>query len=383
MFTPDILLPGPTPIPLSIQQAMLTPMSDHRADTFAPILKRAREALGRLFGIDQNGGIAIVPASGTGALEAAVQNFFEPGDAVLSVSVGAFGDRFRDIARAHGLAVDAYAVPWGQAFDPHAIMSHMAERPYLGILLTHNETSTGVLNPIKEMAHLLSSIPGDRRPLIIVDSISGVPAVPLTLADWNVDVVLAASQKGFMCPPGLALIGASSRALRRLQSDRSHRFYFDLHPYFAGGLPYTPATSLVYGLDRSLDLLKEEGSGHRYRRHALLGQMTRAFGLAAGWLPLVPAHIASPTVTALALPDGVSPNTIRSHLARMGLQVAGGMGPWHQTAIRIGHVGAITPASLFAGLGVMAHLTPSPIEGLDAAWNVWHENIDQEEVRRP
>ncbi len=379
MYTPDILLPGPTPIPMSIQQAMLTPMSDHRANPFAPILERVRQGLGRLFGLDQSGGVAIVPASGTGALEATVQNFFEPGDAVLSVSVGAFGDRFGEVARAHGLAVETYRVPWGQAFDPDAILSQMAQRPYLGILLTHNETSTGVLNPIEEFAGQLASIPSDRRPLIIVDSISGVPAVPLALSDWGVDVVLAASQKGFMCPPGLSLIAASSRALGQLHGDRSRRFYFDLRPYFAGGLPYTPASSLVYGLDKSLDLLWEEGSENRYRRHALLAHMTRAFGIAAEWLPLVPAQIASPTVTALALPDGVSPKIIRAHLARMGLQVAGGMGPWHETSIRIGHVGAITPASLFAGLSIMAHLAPSPIEGLDAAWKVWHENMDQEE----
>lgn len=376
MFTPDILLPGPTPIPMAIQQAMLTPMSDHRGDTFAPILQRVRQQLGILFDIDQDGGIAIVPSSGTGALEATVQNFFEAGDAVLSVSTGAFGDRFGDVAKAHGLAVDAHSVPWGQAFAPDAILSRISARAYRGLLLTHNETSTGVLNPIEQLAGLLSSIPRDRRPLVIVDSISGVPAVPVALADWHVDVVLAASQKGFMCPPGLAIIAASSRAVSRLHRDRVHRFYFDLCPYFQGHLPYTPATSLVYGLDKALDLLREEGSRARYRRHALLGQMTRVFGSAAGWRPLVDEAIASPTVTALMLPDGISPETIRAHLAHMGLQVAGGMGPWHQTAIRIGHVGAVTPASLFAGLGIMAHLTPSPLAGLDAAWTVWHQNTE-------
>lgn len=378
MFTPDILLPGPTPVPIVIQQAMLTPMTDHRASTFMPVLERVRLELSTLFDVDPNGGIAIVPASGTGALEAAVQNFFCAGDPVLSVSTGGFGNRFADVAEAHGLAVDRYSVPWGYAADAANVLYRLKQRDYRGILLTHNETSTGVINPLDMLASQIASDSTIHRPLVVVDSISGVPAVPMAMQRWGIDVVLAASQKGFMCPPGLAVIAASSQALQHLQQNRTHRFYFDLRPYFDGKLPYTPATSLVYGLDKSLELLKTEGPALRYHRHRLLGRMTRSFGSAAGWRPLVEESVASPTVTPLAVSDGNSPLIVRAQIAELGLQVAGGMGPWHDIAIRVGHVGAITPATLFAGLSVIAHVTPHPLPGLDAAWEVWHGDLDEE-----
>ncbi len=379
MFTPDILLPGPTPVPVAIQQAMLTPMSDHRGSAFTPVLERVRHRLATLFEVGPSGGIAVLPASGTGALEATVQNFFQKGDAVLSVSTGAFGNRFRDVAQAHGLVVDPYTVPWGQAFDPAPVVSRIRQHQYRGILLTHNETSTGVINPIERLTAQMVSIPPAYRPLIVVDSISGVPAIPLPMQTWGVDVALAASQKGFMCPPGLALIAASGNGLKHLQQDRPHRFYFDLGPYFEDKLPYTPATSLIYGLDKSLELLAAEGSARRYQRHRLLGQMTRSFGHAVGWNPFVEEIVASPTVTSLGVPAGSSPTRVRARIAALGLQVAGGMGPWHDTAIRIGHVGAITPATLFAGLSIVAHVTPHPSRGLEAAWQVWHEDLDKEE----
>ncbi len=378
MFTPDILLPGPTPVPFAIQQAMLTPMTDHRGSTFTPVLERVRQRLGELFAVGPDGGAVVLPASGTGALEATIQNFFREDDAVLAVCTGAFGNRFAEIAELHGLLVDRYTVPWGQAFNPTHLLTLLDQRDYRGVLLTHNETSTGVINPIQTVLQQIKSWPQASRPLVVVDSISGVPAMPMAMHSWGIDVALAASQKGFMCPPGLAIIAAGARGLERLQEKRSHRFYFDLLPYFAGKLPYTPATSLVYGLDKSLEMLQEEGASVRYRRHQLLSQITRSFGEAAGWRPLVEASVASPTVTALEVPNGQSPNQIRTQIAALGLQVAGGMGPWHDTVIRIGHVGAIAPASLFAGLSIVAHVTPHPTRGLDAAWQRWHQEIDRE-----
>lgn len=380
MFSPQILLPGPTPIPEAVQKAMLTPMSDHRGAVFAPVVERVRHRLSALLQIDKEGAVAVIPASGTGALEAAVQNFFSPGQRILSVSTGAFGDRFAKVAESHGLLVDIQSFPWGLPFSPRDVMSRLEKNFYAGILVTQNETSTGVLNPIRELASLLRAIPPETRPLYIVDSISGIPSVPLQMKDWGVDVVLAASQKGFMCPPGLAIVAAGGKAREVYEKIPNRGYYFDLGPYFQGQLPYTPAVSLWYGLDAALTLLEEEGTEARYARHRTMGQMAAAFATAVGWLPIVASEYASPTVTAIRLTPDQNPQKLRQQVSQAGLQIAGGMGPWHHDAIRIGHVGAVSPAMLYSGLGILAHFAANAEAGLSAAWNIWHNHITFEEA---
>lgn len=380
MFSPEILLPGPTPIPSSVQQAMMTPMSDHRGSHFAPVVSRVRDALANLFQVGPGGAVAVIPASGTGALEAAIQNFFAAGQRVLSISTGAFGDRFAKIAQNHGLSVDKVEVPWGQAFSPLDVVERVAKGLYAGVLVTQNETSTGVLNPVQSLASLLNNLPNSRRPLFIVDSISGVPSVSMEMVDWGVDVVLSASQKGFMCPPGLALVAATERARIHLKTEGAYGYYFDLNPYFEGQLPYTPAVSLWYGLDAALQLLQEEGVQARYARHHTLAKMAREFANAGGWHPIVDEDHASPTVTAIELPPSYDPGDLRKKIARQGLQIAGGMGAWHHHAIRIGHVGAVLPSMLFGGLGTIAHFVPHPDRALSAAWAAWHAYTIIEEV---
>ncbi|MCL4351395.1 MAG: aminotransferase class V-fold PLP-dependent enzyme [Firmicutes bacterium] len=375
MFSPQILLPGPTPIPEAVQKAMLTSMSDHRGALFAPVVERVQHRLADLLQLEEEGAVAVIPASGTGALEAAVQNFFRPGQRILSVSTGAFGDRFAKVAESHGLLVDDLPFPWGQPFSPHDVMDRLRNNSYVGILVTQNETSTGVLNPIKELAQLLSTIPPETRPLYIVDSISGVPSVPMRMKDWGIDVVLAASQKGFMCPPGLAIVAAGGHARELSQKISGRTYYFDLAPYFQGQLPYTPAVSLWYGLDAALALLTEEGTEARYARHRIMAHMAAAFAAAVGWTPIVASKYASPTVTAIRLDPGQNPQQLRQQVFRAGLQIAGGMGPWHHDVVRIGHVGAVSPAMLYSGLGIIAHFAAQAESGLNAAWEVWHNHI--------
>lgn len=373
MFPPDILLPGPTPIPAQVEQAMLTPMSDHRGAVFTPVHDAVRAKLGQLFEVPEGGGVAVLPASGTGALEAVAQNFFAPGDPVLAVVVGGFGQRFADIAQAMGLEVDRLEYPWGQPFAVSDIIERLGSRTYRGVLVTHNETSTGVTNPVETLAAAIPQT--ESRPLLLVDSISGVPSLPLSLADGRIDVIIAGSQKGFMCPPGLAVIVAGPNARERLAAERIGRYYFNLQPYFAGQLPYTPAVSLWYGLNTALDLLLEEGAQARLDRHRLLARMARAFGEAGGLKPLVEEEAASPTVTALSVPTPLTPAELRKAAGAHGLQIAGGMGPWHANAIRIGHVGAVTPQALLGGLGILAHFVPHPQAALLAAFDEWHHRI--------
>jgi alanine-glyoxylate transaminase/serine-glyoxylate transaminase/serine-pyruvate transaminase len=372
MFPPDILLPGPTPVPYTIEQAMLTPMSDHRGGAFQPIHDAVYEKLCTLFHLPADGAAAVVPSSGTGMLEAAVQNFFGPGDRVLAVVTGGFGERFAEAASAMGLEVDKLTTEWGQAFAVEAVLERCRTTSYRGILVTHNETSTGVTNPVEALAEALGT--EEVRPLLVVDSISGVPSIPLSMASGNIDVLIAASQKGFMCPPGLGILLANGRALAARPQERPGRFYFDLAPYFARQLPYTPAVSLWYGLNQALDLLLQEGEQARLARHRLLAAMTRRFGEAAGFPPLVEERFASCTVTALGLPEGMTPQALRSAVAARGLQIAGGMGPWAHRCIRVGHVGAVTPQALFGGLGIVAQFAPHPEAGLLAAWEAWRQH---------
>ncbi len=374
LYPPQILLPGPTPVPPAVNLAMQTAMSDHRGAVFTQVKEHVTAQLETLFNVGSQGGVAVIPTTGTGALEAAVQNFFAPGERILGVTTGAFGERFVDVAQRMGIEVRHLQLPFGQAFDPEAVIEMLAaESSIKGIIVTHNETSTGVLNPVRELAALLKTIPD--APLLIVDSISGVPSVPLTIEDDGVDVIIAASQKGFMCPPGLGILALSGRARAQVLAERPGRLYFDLQPYLNGLFPYTPAVSLWNGLEAALTLLEEEGAGPRLARHQLLARMTRAFGEHAGMAPAVAEPITSPTVTALHVAEGFTPVEFRKLVADLGLQIAGGMGPWHHEVVRIGHVGAVLPEQLFAGLATLAHVLPRGAEGVQACWATWHAAI--------
>jgi aspartate aminotransferase-like enzyme len=357
-----------------MQQAM----SDHRGSVFTKVKDHVLVQLQELFDVGSDGRVAVIPTSGTGALEAAAQNFFLPGDKVIGVSTGTFGERFVDITEKMGVQVRHIRVGYGKAFDPEYILEVLKEEPNAkAILVTHNETSTGLLNPVVQLANALQFIADP--PLLIVDSISGVPSVPLKVVGNHVDVIIAASQKGFMCPPGLGILAVSQRARNQVITDRPGRLFFNLQPYFDGQFPYTPAVSLWYGLEEALHLLAEEGEQPRLARHQLLSRMARAFGEASGMTPPVEEEFASPTVTALAAPKTMNPVEFRKQTARLGLQIAGAMGPWHHDYIRIGHVGAILPEQLFEGLATLAHLLPAGFDGLQAAWVTWHQAITIDE----
>ncbi len=362
-----ILLPGPTPVPQPVERAMLTAMSDHRGSLFERVRQSVLNQLQTLFKTPGPEYVAVIPSSGTGGLEAVVQNLFNPGDRVLVVETGLFGRRFGEVAEAQGLSVDHMEVSWGAAFSPDEVLSRVESTSYRGILVTHNETSTGVLNPVVELARQLEK--DDNRPLFVVDSISGVPSIPLQVGN-GIDAIIAASQKGFMCPPGLALLAFSPRGRESILETRTGRSYFDLQPYLRGQFPYTPATSLWYGLDAALRMLDEEGAQERLNRHVLLRNVVRAFAAAGGLVCLVNEAVASPTVTALGLPPSLNPHQLRQRLEQRGLQIGGALGPWRDTAIRIGHVGAVDLGDLWAGLGLLASELPNPHAALAAALDV-------------
>ena len=384
-----LFLPGPTPLPWAVAQAGAHPMTDPRSEGFAQLVTETVRSIAQMAGTE--GEVAILPASGTGALEALCQNLFQPGDPVLCVVAGAFGRRFAEIAAGQGLLVTRLEVPMGEAPNSGELAEAVTRGPegasgasFRGLLLTHNETSTGVLLPVEELIREARRA----RPglLSVVDSISGFPSVPLDMDRAGIDAVAAASQKGFMTAPGLAVLLLGPRGVAAYQEKRPGRFYFDLGPFLKGHFPYTAPVSLWYALAEAVRLLDEEGQEARSNRHVLLGRMVRAAGLALHVPPRAMVEsVASPTVTALRLPQKVAPADLRKDMLRHGVRIAGAMGAWSEDTVRVGHVGAILPVDL---LGAIAALEDSlarllgrehlplpfaPGDGVKAAFLAMHE----------
>src|SRR5687767_14132751 len=242
----NLRTPGPTPIPQAVREAQSQQMIDHRGTEFAELLSETSAGLAELIGTQ--GDVLLLTGSGSGALEAAIVNTLSPGDSLLAVNIGAFGDRFAQMAMAFGAAVEPFAVEWGSAADPAGLREHMASAdPYRAVLVTHNETSTGVANPLRELAEVIRSAPGD--PLLIVDGISGLGAMPFEMDAWGIDLVVSASQKAWMASPGIAIAAVGERARAAGEVARMPRFYWDFaeaRTWAAKGqTPWTPAITVL------------------------------------------------------------------------------------------------------------------------------------------
>jgi aspartate aminotransferase-like enzyme len=249
-------------------------MVNHRGRQFADLIKKASERLKVFFQTDNE--VMILSTSGTGGMEAAVVNTLSPGDRVLVVSIGSFGDRFASIADTYGAEVVPLTYEWGQAADPADVRRALAQDATIkAVLVTHNETSTGVTNPLEEIAKVVRE--ADR--LILVDGVSSLGAVPLDTDGWGLDVVVTGSQKGWMVPPGLAFVAVSERGWKANESAKMPRFYFDLAKHRdmipSGQTPWTPTVSVFFGLDVALERMAAEGQERIFARHARLSQMVR------------------------------------------------------------------------------------------------------------
>ena len=338
----NLRVPGPTPLPQEVREAQSAPMIDHRGTEFGEMLREISRGLATLIGT--SGDVLLLTGSGSGALEAAVVNTLSPGDRVLGVTIGSFGDRFAKIASAFGADVERFEVPWGEAADPAALAEHLAANPaYRAVLLTHNETSTGVTNPLRELAQVVRDGPG--VPLTLVDGISGLGAMPFEMDGWGIDVVVSASQKAFMAAPGIAIAALGERAWQANEAARMPRVYWDLaeaRTWAAKGqTPWTPAVSVLFGLRVGVRRLIEEGREQTWARHAAIAAAVQA-GLEALGLRLVAApENRSPTVTAAWLPDGLEWAPFNAAMRARGLIVAGGQGAWVGRILRFGHMGGV------------------------------------------
>jgi aspartate aminotransferase-like enzyme len=344
--TTNLRIPGPTPLPASVREAGSRQMVNHRGPEFKVLLGRVTERMQR--GFRTTNDVLLLTASGTGGLEAIVVNFLSPGDRVLSVSIGVFGDRLAAIATRYGVNVDKYAVEWGHAAQPAIVADHLralaeAGTPAKAVLVTHNETSTGVTNPLAEIASIVHGTAPDA--LIIVDGISGMGAVPFETDGWGLDVVATGSQKSWMVPPGMAMVSVSPRAWAANETASIPRYYLDLRrakdAAAKGETPWTPAVGIAFALDAALELIEAEGYEAIFARHAAVAAATRA-GLSAMGFRLFadPAH-ASDTVTSAHLPDDVEWSALSKELRGRGLVLAGGQGALTGKIFRVGHLGDV------------------------------------------
>jgi len=356
---PNLRIPGPTPVPPDILEAVAHPMVNHRGREFAALISRVAERLKDWFQTSND--VLILSASGTGGLESAVVSTLSPRDRVLSVSIGAFGERFAAIADTYGAEVIPLQYEWGQAARAEDVRQALAEHPDVkAVLVTHNETSTGVTNPLEEIARAIRSQESGVRsqgpsrasgrtdgPLVLVDAVSSLGAIPFEADGWGLDVVVTGSQKGWMVPPGLAFVSMSERAWRAYENAKMPRFYFDLGRHRdalpKGQTPWTPAMSIFFGLDVALERMAEEGAERIFTRHASMGRMVRegvkAFGLE---LLCQDERYASDTVTAIKCPEGVEVSALRNTMEdEYNVVIAGGQGKLQGKIFRIGHLGLV------------------------------------------
>ncbi|MEO5703625.1 MAG: alanine--glyoxylate aminotransferase family protein [Candidatus Limnocylindrales bacterium] len=339
---PNLRIPGPTSLPPSVRDAGGRQMINHRGPEFKELLGRLQTGMKPYFGTTSD--IAILSCAGTGGLEAAIVNTLSPGDRVLAVSIGAFGDRFAKIAEAYGATVDRVSAEWGWAAAPDEVRERLGSGDYKAVLLTHNETSTGVMNPIPELAAAIHAAAPDA--LILVDTVSSLGAVPFDMDGWGIDVVATASQKAWMAAPGLAMVAASARGWAAMETATMPRFYLDLRRHrdamVDGETPWTPAIAVAFQVDEGLRLMNEEGQAGVFARHVACAAASRAGIQALGFELFADAAHRSTTVTAAHIPEGLDWRGFNGDLKREGLVVAGGQARLAGKVFRLGHLGSVT-----------------------------------------
>jgi aspartate aminotransferase-like enzyme len=335
------MAPGPTEIPPSVLAAAAKPILHHRTSEFRAIFSDVTEKIKYVFQTSQP--ILTLAASGTGGLEAVITNITLPGDKVIVISGGVFGERWAKIAEAHGRIVYRIVIEWGKVAKAEDVANAISAYPDASLICaTLSETSTGVMHPIKELAEVTraSNIP------LAVDAVSGLAVCELKTDEWGVDVVVAGSQKGLMIPPGLAFITMSERAWKQVETKNAPSFYFSLKQAMAKlteeklpDTPWTPNVSLVCQLQESLKLIHAEGIENIFQRHLLLAQATREAITAMG-LKLFAQESPNPGVTSVHSPDGVDSGVIVKKLREeWGISIVGGQGKVKGKIFRIGHMG--------------------------------------------
>lgn len=354
-----VFIPGPTNIPERLRHAMNVPTQDHRSPDFSNALLPVLSDTKKVFGT-QDGEIIMFTASGTAGWEAAITNTLSPGDKVLIARYGMFSHRWIDMCQRHGLDVQIIECPWGTgapADQFQAILAADTEHQIKALLVTHNETATGVMSDIGAVRKAMDS--ASHPALLFVDGVSSIASVAFEMDTWGVDVAVAGSQKGFMLATGMAILAVSQKALSSMEQAKLPRTYFDFRDMrnanAKGSFPYTPPSQLIHGLKASLDMLFEEGLDNVYARHHRLAEGVRQ--AVSGWglkLCAQSPDLYSDTVSAIFVPEGFDSNALTDHaFNKYGISFGIGLGEMNGRAFRIGHLGSLTEVMVLAGLATI------------------------------
>jgi len=347
----NLRIPGPTPCRDEVLAAGSRPMISHRGPEMEALTEGLVDKLKRYLATEHD--VLLLTASGTGGLEATIQNTLSAGDRVIGVNAGVFGRRFCRIAEAFGASVRTIDVEWGRALEPDVLRRILREEPSCrAVLLTHNETSTGVRHPIEALS---SVVHDESDALLFVDAVSSLGAVPLDIDGLGIDVVVSGSQKAWGVPPGMAMLCCSENAWRACERAAMPRFYFDLQRHREaqekGSSPFTPAVSIVFALDVALDYMLRETSARVFERHRGAAERARARVRAMGLDLFADESHASPTVTAIRLPEGVDePELVERLRTRHDTVYARGQGKLRGAILRLAHLGWFQEPEIDAAL---------------------------------
>ncbi len=348
-----LFTPGPAAVPPEVLLEMARPIIHHRTPDFSATLDQARERMKPLMGTAQE--VILLASSGTGAMEAAVTNLLAPGEHAVFVNGGKFGERWGKLMAAHGIMPHEVKVEWGRAVRPEQVEDALKQNSSSrAIFVQASETSTCAVHPIKALGEVAKR----RGVMLVVDGITSVGVFEQKMDEWGVDALVAGSQKALMLPPGLGLIALSPRAWERAKANKTARFYFDLNRELKAQrddhtTAFTPAVSLIFGLNKSLELIHSEGLDRVYARHAVMAEATREAGLALG-LNLVAPDNPAPGVTSLLAPDGIDTGKVVKYMRdQLGISVQGGQDQMKGKLLRIGHMGNLAPFDMLVAVSAL------------------------------
>ncbi len=345
MMFPKLFIPGPTNVRQEVLAEQTHPMIGHRTSTFEDLFARVQEKLRRLFYTQSR--VYVTASSGTGLQEAAIRNTVR--DRVLVMVNGAFSQRWFNVAVGCDKEVVRVDIPWGRAVKPEDVLQAIErDGPFDAVAVVHNETSTGVMSPVGDIARAVREMAPDT--FILVDAVSSLGGVRIPVDEWGLDVCLTSSQKAMALPPGLAFAAVSDRVLERAQEVKGRGWYFDflnLEKYLQRNTtPATPAISLFWALDRQLDIMFAEGLEARFARHARLAEMTRTWAVEQGFTLFAEEGYASPTVTCVENTRGISVADLNTFLQQRGMTISNGYGNLKEKTFRIAHMGETTESDM-------------------------------------
>ena len=359
--SPLLLIPGPTPVPQPVLEALARPTESHSSPTTGRALRQLQEGIEHAVGArpaaEAGGSLVLVLAgSGTMGLEAGIVNLIQPGEKLLVVSHGFFGARFAAVGRAIGADVVEVACPWGEQVAPAEVGRALRESGAKVMTVTHVDTATGVVAPFLEYARIAQEL----GVVMVLDAVAGVGGMPVGMADAGIDVVVTASQKALGIPPGLAILAVSQRAMERRRELARCGSYFldwlnweapmrDSEAHYFATLP----TNMVVAGAAAIEVAESEGWEPRFARHRRMARSVRRGLRALGLPPMGADEVLSATVTAARVPDGIDPVALRRAVAVEDVAIAGGIGVWAKTTIRLGHMGAAGLPELLQGMAAL------------------------------